>query len=79
MLKFETRVLQFEFNGEVQRINYPTVKRIKELNELQKKETDEVVALEKFLLDLGMKQEVFDKLEVGAMNTIVEHLVDAKK
>lgn len=79
MLEFKKRVLQFKYDGEVQQLSYPTVKQIKELQELQKKEESEIAVLEKFLLDLGMKQEIYDQLEVGSVNTIVEALVEQKK
>lgn len=79
MLEFNKRVLQFKFDGEVQQLAYPTVKQIKELQELQEKEKNEVVVLEKFLIDLGMKKEVFDQLEVSSVNKIVEALVEQKK
>ena len=79
MLEFKKRVLKFSFDGKEQELKYPTVKKIKELQVLQKNEKDEVVVLEEFLIGLGLDQEVFGELEVDHMNKIVDTLINPKK
>jgi len=79
MLEFKKRELQFSWNGEVNRIDFPTVSKIKRLQAEQDKEKNEIDVLEGFLIDLGMKKEVFDEMEVDYITQIVEAVVNPKK
>ena len=79
MLDFKKRVLQFKLDGEVHEVRYPSVKEIKLMQERQKKKENEFVVLEEVLIDLGLKKEIFDTLEVDHLSSIVEMLVNPKK
>lgn len=79
MMDFKSRVLRFKFNDETHELRFPKVKEIKKLQELQKKSGNEMEVLESMLMDLGMKKDLFDDLEVDHLNSIVESLINPKK
>lgn len=75
MLSFDEKKLEFRFKGEVQEIEYPTVKKINSFRkELKKEGTDEVDATISLLVDLGAKKEVVESLRITQLNTLVEEL-----
>lgn len=79
MLEFKSKVLRFKFDDEIHELRYPTVKEIREMQKLQKEESDEVNVIESMLNKLGMKEGLFDKLEVDHVEAIVGSLVNEKK
>ena len=84
MLNFEVKKLEFKFNGEMQELDYPTVKKINSFRKKLKKEgADEVDETIDLLCDLGAKREVVEGLRIGQLNSLVEELTtelsDSKK
>ncbi len=79
MLEFQSRVLQFKFNGEVVQINYPTVKQLREYSSKFDEQENKVEFICKFLIKLGMKKEICDSLEMSFLEEILMELQSSKK
>lgn len=77
MLSFDAKKLEFKFNGEVQEVEYPTVKKVNAFRKKLKEEgSDEIDEVINFLCDLGAKREVVESLRVGQLNALVEELTE---
>jgi len=79
MLEFKSRKLEIKFDDELHRLNYPTVKEIQLYNESFDKEENKVKMICDFVVSLGLKQEVCDKLEMHHLEAILKELTDTKK
>ena len=79
MIEFNSRKLEFKFDGEINRIDYPTVRQIQAYNKSFKDNTDEIKVICDFLISLGLKEDVCDKLEIRHLETILKELTDTKK
>lgn len=74
-LKLESNKLKLTMESGVEMLSFPTVKQRKMLAiEIKKADEDEELltdALQDYLLELGMKRESFDGLEVAHLNQII--------
>ena len=77
MLNFDSKKLEFKFNGEMQEIDYPTIKMINGFRKKLKKDgADEVDETINFICDLGAKREVVENLRLPQLNALVEELTN---
>lgn len=79
MLEFKTRELEIKFNDELHRIKFPTVKQVQDYNDNFEKEKNQVKVICDFIIGLGLKKEVCDKLEMPHLEAILKELTDTKK
>jgi len=80
MLELNSKKLKLTFNSKVYELRYPTVKDLKEYNELVKKGDHTEMDLIVSMLDgVGLSKNVTDTMEIGHLNAIVEELIVAKK
>ena len=75
LLLTATSCVEFKFNGEVQEIDYPTVRMINGFRKKLKAEgADEVDETINFLCDLGAKKDIVEGLRITQLNALVEEL-----
>jgi hypothetical protein len=79
MLEFNSRKLEIKFDGELHRLDYPSVKQVQEYNVQFEKEDNNITAICNFIVNLGLKQEVCDKLEMHHLEAILKELTSTKK
>jgi len=81
MLDFSDEVLEFKWKGKVYKLDYPTVKSLKNFQKHQVKDNENIDHLISFLCDLGGKKEVIESLPAKAITSIVKELAggDEKK
>lgn len=83
MLKFEQKVLEFEFMETVHKLRFPTIRdaqRLKEqLDLVEKGEGNNLDANLIFLEGLGLKREVSELLTIDQLEQITNALNDKKK
>jgi hypothetical protein len=79
MLELNSRKLSFKFNGEDQLLKFPTVKELRDYSNEYDKAEDKISMISKFLVSLGLNQEVCDQLELGHLETILKELTSSKK
>lgn len=79
MLEFNSRKLEIKFDGELHRMDYPTVKQVQLYNDSFEKEENKVKLICDFIVSLGLKQDVCDKLEMHHLESILKELTDTKK
>lgn len=82
MLSFKKSVLEFEFDGSMVKVRFPTMK---ELNEFRKKaklfekDEEETSHVVDFVISLGLPQAIADQIEVWMFKEIIDTLMKDPK
>jgi len=79
MLKFQSRELEFEFNKSKHKISYPTVMQLRNFSENYEKNDDKIGMIYDLVIELGMKKEDCEKLEIHMLEDILKELTTQKK
>lgn len=77
MLEFAKRELEIKFDGEVHKLNYPTVLQMKKF--AKQGDSNDIDYTLEFLESLGLKKEISEQLEVGQLEQVVKALTEKKK
>lgn len=78
MLEFNKRELKFKFDGDEQKLRFPSVKDLSAYQKKYKKvgEEDSAEVVVDFLVELGLKKEVAEMLETRQVEVILKKLTE---
>lgn len=79
MKELVSAVLEFKFNGEVCRMNFPTLGDSEKFEEAKKKEKNDSEAVIEFFTILGLEESVARKLQSHHVKYILEEFKKEKK
>lgn len=79
MLEFARKELKFKLDDTVYNLKYPNVKQINEYSKNHEKSDDKFETTLDFLVDLGLKKDVSENMEIDHLTAIIEALTATKK
>jgi hypothetical protein len=79
-MEFKSRVLEFTYDGNAQKLRFPNVGEIRDFIKKSEKENadsfDEVIS---FLVSLGLEKGLAEKMQVDHLKQVIDTLVGEKK